>query len=267
MGKVQAKKHLGQNFLTDELVIEQIIFASQVKTGDHVLEIGPGTGMLTKALAATGARVTAIEFDHDLIEHLNQRFIESDNVSILEGNILDIHLAELLENLGYEHRQYKIVANIPYYITAPIIRALLSLRSQPESMTLMVQDEVADRLCARPGSMSLLSIMAQYYATVEKKFFVKKECFDPIPKVDSAVIQVAPKRGYDPDEDRKIFRVARAGFSARRKTLANNLANSFHLPRTEIEPIIAHLGLLLTVRAQGLSVEQWIRLSELLKGR
>jgi 16S rRNA (adenine1518-N6/adenine1519-N6)-dimethyltransferase len=212
MEQLKPKKHLGQNFLKDDLVIEQIIFASQVKEGEKVLEIGPGTGMLTKALAATGARVTAIEFDRDLIEHLNRQFIESENVSILEGNILDIHLAELLENLGYEHRRYKIVANIPYYITAPIIRALLSLRSQPESMTLMVQDEVADRLCARPGGMSLLSLMAQYYATVEKKFFVKKECFDPIPKVDSAVIQVTPKRTYDPEEDRKIFRVARAGF-------------------------------------------------------
>lgn len=262
MEKVQAKKHLGQNFLTDELVIEQIIFASQVRAGDRVLEIGPGTGILTKALAETGANVTAIEFDHALIEPLNQQFIDSENVSILEGNILDIHLAELLENLGYEHRKYRIVANIPYYITAPIIRTLLSLRLQPASMTLMVQDEVADRLAAKPGGMSLLSIMAQYYADVEKKFFVKKESFEPVPKVDSAVIQVTPKREYDPEEDRKIFRVARGGFSARRKTLANNLANSFHLPRTEIEPMIARLGLLPTVRAQEVSIEQWMALSE-----
>lgn len=261
---MKAKKHLGQNFLKDPLVIEQIVFASQVKAGDKVLEIGPGTGILTRALAATGARVTAIEFDHDLIAHLNEQFIESDNVSILEGNILDIHLAELLENLGYEHCGYKIVANIPYYITAPIIRALLSLKSQPSSMTLMVQDEVADRLSAKPGDMSLLSIMAQYYATVEKKFFVKKECFDPVPKVDSAVIQIIPKRGYDPEEDRKIFRIARAGFSARRKTLANNLANSFHIPRTEVEPFIASLGLLPSVRAQEVSIEQWMKLSEYL---
>ena len=192
------------------------------------------------------------------------QFIESENVSILEGNILDIHLAELLENLGYEHRKYKIVANIPYYITAPIIRTLLSLKLQPESMTLMVQDEVAERLCAKPGAMSLLSIMAQYYATVEKKFFVKKECFDPVPKVDSAVIQVTPKREYDPEEDRKIFRVARAGFSARRKTLVNNLMNSFHFPRPEVEAIITSLKLPLTIRAQEVSIEEWIKLSEAL---
>lgn len=262
---IKAKKHLGQNFLTDELVIEQILFASQVKAGDCILEIGPGTGILTKALAETGAKVTAIEFDHDLISHLNEQFIESENVSILEGNILDIHLAELLENLGYEHRQYKIVANIPYYITAPIIRALLSLKSQPSSMTLMVQDEVADRLAARPGSMSLLSLMAQYYATVEKKFFVKKELFDPVPKVDSAVIQIIPKREYDPEEDRKIFRIARAGFSARRKTLANNLANSLHVPRVEVEPLITSLGLLPSVRAQEVSIEQWVGLAEMLR--
>ncbi len=265
MEKVQAKKHLGQNFLTDELVIEQIVFASQVKAEDKVLEIGPGTGNLTKALAATGAKVMAIEFDHDLIEHLNEQFIESENVSILEGNILDIHLAELLENLGYEQRQYKIVANIPYYITAPIIRALLSLQAQPSSLTLMVQDEVADRLAAKPGNMSLLSLMAQYYATVQKKFFLKKESFDPVLKVDSAVIQITPKRIYDPEEDRKIFRVARAGFAARRKTLANNLANSFHVPRVEVEPLITSLGLLPSVRAQEVSIEQWVGLAEMLR--
>lgn len=262
MEQLKAKKHLGQNFLTDDLVIEQILFAAQVKAGDRVLEIGPGTGILTKALAATGAKVVAIEFDHDLIAHLNEQFIESENVSILEGNILDIHLAELLERLGFEHRQYKIVANIPYYITAPIIRMLLSLDRQPVSMTLMVQDEVADRLAAKPGSMSLLSLMAQYYATVEKKFFVKKESFNPVPKVDSAVIQVTPKRMYDKEEDRKMFRVARGGFSARRKTLANNLANTFHVPRADVEPIIARAGLAPSVRAQEVSVEQWGMLAE-----
>ena len=267
MERVKAKKHLGQNFLKDGLVIEQILFVAQVKHEDQVLEIGPGTGMLTKALAATGAKVMAIEFDHDLITHLNEQFIESENVSILEGNILDIHLAELLENLGFEHRRYKIVANIPYYITAPIIRSLLSLARQPSSMTLMVQDEVADRLAAKPGSMSLLSVMAQYYASVEKKFFVKKECFEPVPKVDSAVIQVIPNREYDPEGDRKIFRVVRAGFSARRKTLANNLANAFHIPRTQVESRISFLGLLLTVRAQELSISQWEKLSEMFEGQ
>jgi 16S rRNA A1518/A1519 N6-dimethyltransferase RsmA/KsgA/DIM1 with predicted DNA glycosylase/AP lyase activity len=127
------------------------------------------------------------------------------------------------------------VANIPYYITAPIIRAC-SLKLQPESMTLMVQDEVADRLAAKPGAMSLLSIMAQYYATVEKKFFVKKESFDPVPKVDSAVIQVVPKREYDPEEDRKIFRVARAFLRDGR--LWRIIWRTFiFLP--EVEPIIA----------------------------
>lgn len=267
MEKMKAKKYLGQNFLRDDLVIEQILFVARVKEGDRVLEIGPGTGILTEALAKTGARVTAIEFDHDLIAPLNERFIESENVSLLEGNILDIHLAELLANLGYEHRQYKIVANIPYYITAPIIRTLLSLAVQPESMTLMVQDEVADRLSAKPGDMSILSLMAQYYAIVEKKFFVKKECFDPVPKVDSAVIQVIPTRDYDQEEDRKFFRVARAGFSARRKTLVNNLMNSFHLSRPEVDEMITSMRLLPTVRAQELSIEQWIRLSELLKGK
>ena len=130
-------------------------------------------------------------------------------------------------------------------------------------MTLMVQDEVADRLAAKPGDMSLLSIMAQYYATVEKKFFVPREAFEPVPKVDSAVIQIIPRRAYDPEEDRKVFRLTRAGFSARRKTLLNNLSSSLSLSKEVVEEKLAQLGLRPDIRAQALSVEDWERLQKI----
>ena len=180
-------------------------------------------------------KLLAIELDHQLVKRLEEHFIDSKSVSILEGNILDIDLKELLEASDFAEHPYKIIANIPYYITAPIIRTLLSLPYQPESMTLMVQDEVADRLAAKPGDMSPLSMMAQYYATVEKSFSVPKEAFDPMPKVKSAVIRIVPKRAYDPEEDRKVFRLARAGFAARERPLANNLSSSLSVPKETVE--------------------------------
>lgn len=258
---VRAKKSLGQNFLKDEAVIENIFAVAEVGPKDWIFEVGPGTGALTHKLVGRVEKYVALEVDHDLAIGLQKQFADSKKVSILEGNILDVYLEEILRSARYGEHPYKIIANIPYYITAPIIRTLLSLSSQPQSMTLMVQDEVAKRLSAEPGSMSLLSLMAQYYASVEKKFFVPREAFDPMPKVDSAVISIIPRRSYNKEEDRKIFRLARAGFSARRKTLANNLATSFSLPREKVVLFLAVIGLASDVRAQALSVSDWERLA------
>lgn len=263
MEQVRAKKSLGQNFLQDAEIIERIFEAAEVAPTDWVLEIGPGTGILTFRLSDQVEKLLAIELDHQLVERLQQHFIDSKHVSILEGNILDVNLKELLEASGFAEHPYKIIANIPYYITAPIIRTLLSLEYQPASMTLMVQDAVADRLAAKPGEMSLLSVMAQYYAAVEKKFFVPKEAFDPVPKVDSAVIRIVPRRAYDPEEDRKVFRLVRAGFAARRKTLLNNLSSSLSVSKESVEEKLAQLGLRPDIRAQALSVDDWERLQKI----
>ncbi len=263
MEKVKAKKSLGQNFLQDAHIIEQIFSVAEVEKDDWILEIGPGTGALTFRLGDRVQKLLAIELDHELVERLEKHFVDSKNVSILEGNILDIHIDELLHASGFSEHPYKVIANIPYYITAPIIRTLLSLKHQPQSLTLMVQDEVAERLTAKPGSMSLLSLMAQFYAMVEKKILVPKEAFDPVPKVNSAVITLIPKRPYNKEEDRKIFRLARAGFAARRKTLANNLSTSFSLSREEVEQKLLALGLRKDIRAQALSVEHWEVLASL----
>lgn len=254
------KKSLGQNFLRDARVTEQILDIADIVPDDPVLEIGPGTGALTEPMLHRGARVTAVEFDHDLVVRLQEHFRDSGNLSILEGNILDLDMSALLEQAGFVGNGYKVVANIPYYITAPIIRMLLSLPKHPETIVLMVQEEVADRLAAPPGKMSLISLLAQYYSTVRKETTVPKEAFFPIPKVDSAVVSLVPYRKYSDTEDRRIFRVARIGFAARRKTLSNNLSAGFRVSRKTVEAVLAGLGLDPRVRAQELSVEDWIAL-------
>lgn len=258
----KAKKSLGQNFLHDESVIEGILAIAELSEDDRVLEIGPGTGALTEHLLAHAGSVTAIELDSDLVYRLGETFRDSKGLSLLEGNILEMDLGAYLREAEFEDGKYKVVANIPYYITAPIIRLLLSLPARPERIVLMVQEEVADRLAAPPGGMSLLSLMAQYYADVTKEFFVPKSAFSPEPKVDSVVIRLVPKRAFSKDGDRELFRVARAGFIARRKTLANNLSSSFRIPRKEVETELSDLGLSPFVRAQELSVEDWVALAD-----
>jgi 16S rRNA (adenine1518-N6/adenine1519-N6)-dimethyltransferase len=262
MKTIKAKKSLGQNFLTDTRVVQQILDVATVGEGDRIFEIGPGTGALTGPLIDRGAEVTAAELDHELVKRLTKNFQKSDRFSILEGNILDMDMDALLVQSGFADRGYKVVANIPYYITAPIIRMLLSLRARPERIVLMVQEEVADRLSAPAGKMSLLSLLAQYYASVRKELRVPRESFEPVPKVDSAVISLLPYRPYDEAQDRRIFRLARAGFAARRKTLANNLSSSLRLPRKEVETVLADMELDTRIRAQELSVEEWITLAD-----
>lgn len=254
---VKAKKSLGQNFLIDERVIKAILQIADIQPGDHVFEIGPGTGALTQRLAEQAAQVVAIELDHELVTRLQKHFEASAGVSILEGNILDVNLNELLEQTGFASKGYKVVANLPYYITAPIIRTLLSLKLQPKSLTLMVQKEVAERLAAQPGDMSLLSLMAQYYGAVTIALMVPKTAFDPVPAVDSTVVHLVPQRAFDAEADRRVFRVARAGFAARRKTLVNNLSSSLKLERSAVESLLAQRGLVQDIRAQALSVADW----------
>lgn len=259
---VKANKSLGQNFLKDQSVIERILATADIQPTDRVFEIGPGTGRLTDALDGRAEKIVAMELDHRLVERLTEHFEASEGVSILEGNVLDVNLNEMLAHAEFESGRYKVIANIPYYITAPIIRTLLSLETQPESLTLMVQKEVAERMTAAPGKMSLLSIMVQYYSDARIALIVPKTAFDPVPKVDSAVVHLVPKRAFDPEEDRKLFRIARAGFAARRKTLANNLSSSFHIEKSAVTSLLEACGLSVDVRAQALSLKDWVRLRE-----
>lgn len=270
---------LGQNFLRDGSVLEKIIKASDLKEEDLVIEIGPGEGVLTEKLASRASKVIAIELDESLAELLRSKLRNKKNLKIINGDILEINIPELLKN--NQASSYKIVANIPYYITSPIIKLFLEQAIQPKEMILMVQKEVAERIVAlpreipaenrnakriswgKPGQMSILAVAVQYYAAAEILFAVPRESFFPVPEVDSALIKIIPKNKFDREKDKQFFRVVRAGFSARRKTLINNLSNGLHLDKKEISEKIKKSGLSPNSRAQELSIATWKKLAEL----
>lgn len=264
---------LGQNFLRDKTVLDKIIRAADLKTDDSVLEVGPGEGVLTKELARLTRKVIAVETDEMLAKKTAAHFqfqISNDkssniksNTEIIIDDILKINLPELLEKNGFN--KYKIVANIPYYITSPIIRLFLETKYPPAEMVLLVQKEVAERICAPIGEMSILAVSVQYYAKPELLFTVPRTAFSPAPEVDSAVIRLTlfparPKK----DEAKRFFRIIRAGFSAKRKTLANNLASSLKLEKATVEEKLATIGVGPKQRAQELGLEDWKRLTKLL---
>jgi 16S rRNA (adenine1518-N6/adenine1519-N6)-dimethyltransferase len=260
--KIKPKKSLGQNFLTDEGVIQEIIQGSNLQKEDVVLEIGPGKGVLTQALAARCRKVLAVELDQSLVPVLENRFKENKNIEIIQGDILKADIKKIIASCELPVTDYRVIANIPYYITSLIIRKFLEAEAPPQEMILMVQKEVAERIVARAGKMSILAVSVQYYADAEILFLVPRTAFDPVPEVDSAVIRITynAKRIASADAA-NFFRVVRAGFCAKRKTLANNLANSLHLERKEAEAKLAQAGLASNVRAQELSVEDWKKLA------
>ena len=258
------KKSLGQNFLRDELVLQEIITAAELNSEDFVIEIGPGEGVLTEQLAKYAKKVIAIELDERLIPILNEKFKGRVNVEIIHADILGINLPELFNNYKLQTTNYKLIANIPYYITSPIIRLFLEQITQPKEIILMVQKEVAQRIVAPAGQMSLLSVAIQYYAKVKILFEVSKQAFFPVPKVDSAVIKITPIRKFNKIIDKKFFRIAKAGFSAKRKTLPNNLGNSLQLDKKDVCEKLKTLSLSENVRAQELTVADWEKLTELI---
>lgn len=265
--EVKAKKSLGQNFLRDGKAIEKIIESANLGADDIVIEVGPGEGVLTEKLANVCKKVLAVELDDRLIGFLKKNFLKNENVEIVHGDILKLNLKELAEKNNFSTREYKVIANLPYYITSPILRYFLENEVAPKEMIVMVQKEVAERIVAKPGQMSILAVSVQYYAEAEYLFTVKRDSFEPAPKVDSAVIKIAVSRKasvINKEETKKFFQIVKAGFSAKRKTLANNLANSLHKDKREVEGMLLQMGFLSTVRAQELSVEDWKKLVEIL---
>ncbi len=263
---------LGQNFLINKNIARKIVESANLTPDDFVLEIGPGKGILTEELVKVAGKVVAVEIDKSLIKLLRNKFSNNKNVKVIREDILKINLTKLLTTnnsqlLRSEAPKYKVVANLPYYITSPIIRMFLEAELLPTEMILMVQKEVAERITAKPGQMSILAVSVQYYAQPEILFNVGRENFDPVPEVDSAVIRITPsppaplpKRG-EGEVEKRFFRIVRAGFCARRKTLANNLANSFHLDKKEVEEKLKAAGLPPITRAQELSVNDWKKLA------
>lgn len=252
----KAKKHLSQNFLTDREVLESIASEAHVVSGEWVLEIGPGRGALTEVLLELGARVVAVEFDQELAERLAHVFARNPQVTVVSGDILEKSLRAWLPD---ECESFKVVANIPYAITAPIVQKILTEPERPSLATLLVQQEVALRLAGTEKERSVLSVVAGYYADMTLGPWIPREHFDPVPKVESQVVTLVPTRPVLP-EDRGFFRLVKFGFQARRKKLASNLASGLQMSKEMVEGELVSLGKSKDARAQELTVEEWLLL-------
>lgn len=263
------QKKFGQNFLIDTHVLNKIIRSAEISSEDMVLEIGPGIGTMTQYLAQAAGRVTAVEIDRALIPILEETLEDYENVTVLNEDILKVDIAELAEreNGG---KPIKVVANLPYYITTPIIMGLFENHVPLKSITVMVQKEVAERMQVGPGSKDYgaLSLAVQYYAKPYIVANVPPNCFMPRPKVGSAVIRLEryEKPPVQVDDEKLMFKIIRASFNQRRKTLANGLKNSPELDfsKEEIETSIGSLGRGASVRGEALTLEEFAVLSNTL---
>jgi len=252
---IRPNKRLGQNFLIDQNILAKIIKAADVDHNDIVLEIGPGLGTLTKELIQRAKKVIAVEKDKKLAALLEEALKDSSNLEIITADIRDIINKISLNS-------FKIVANLPYYITSPVIRMFLESKNPPQEMILMVQKEVGSRICASPPKMSLLAVSVQLYAQPNVAFRVPKESFWPQPKVDSSLIKIQNIKKPENIDIEKFFRVVRAGFSSPRKQLANNLSSGLDLDREEIKKALIESNLDIQIRAQDLRIEDWKTLQE-----
>lgn len=276
---IKPSRSKGQNFLINEEVYDKIIESADLNKDDVVLEVGPGLGFLTAKLAKKVKKVIAVELDDKLADFLKIGFGASgvDNVEIVNENVLDFNTKVLLIAGGVrggrkgdnptdtppaplERGKYKVVANLPYNITSVFLRKFLENENKPESMVLMLQKEVAERIVAKPGDMSLLAVSVQFYSEPEIMQYVSKEDFYPQPEVDSAVIQLQIKNEKIKIDERIFFRLVKFGFSSKRKMLKNNLAGGYHITQSEAEEKIKKAGFSPKIRAQELGVADWIKL-------
>ncbi len=256
------KKGLGQNFLTDYAVLEETVRAAEIENG--VLEIGPGFGVLTDALAKTGKKVVSVELDERLLEVLSYTLSDYDNVKVINKDILKTNIPELLAT-EFDKMPISIAANLPYYITTPIITALLEARLPVNNMVFMVQKEVAERIAAKKGrDAGAISLFCQYFSEPEYIMTVPAESFYPPPKVDSAVLRLKmlDKPRVAVKDEKLLFKVIRASFAQRRKTLANGLSSGLGMDKSEINEILTGLGMSETVRGEALTLEDFATISD-----
>jgi 16S rRNA (adenine1518-N6/adenine1519-N6)-dimethyltransferase len=247
-------KSLGQHWLRNRSVLSYIADQAELTTENTVLEIGPGQGTLTSELLRRAGKVVAIEFDEVLARKLPAQF-PGKKLEVITGDILKFDLSTLPKN-------YKVVANIPYYITNKIVQMLLTANNKPEITVLLVQKEVAARLAAKPGKMSILSVSAQVFADVTLGDIVPAELFSPAPKVDSQVVilRTRKKSFFDNIDERDFFRIVKAGFSSKRKKLRSSLAGGLKITKDEAEAILAKANISPDVRAESLDLDGWSRL-------
>ncbi len=261
------RKSLGQNFLVDPGAPARIVGCADIGTADTVLEVGAGLGSLTTALAERAGHVLAVETDPHLLPPLQHELETYPNVSVVQGDILELDPAILLNlgvipsmpRWGQREQTYVVVANLPYYITALVLRHLLEADIRPRQMVVTVQREVAQRITARPGDMSLLAVSVQFYGKVSTCLRLKRGAFYPIPQVESAVLKLDlyAEPPVPIDDVARFFQVVRAGFAQRRKQLRNTLAASLHLVPADVAAALTGAGVDATRRAQTLSLEEW----------
>lgn len=266
---ITANKRYGQNFLINDNVIQEISEVAEIEKTDLVIEIGPGLGTLTSKLLEKAGKVIAIELDDKMIKILNDRFKLYSNFILINDDILQVNLKELIGQNEKEFSSVKVVANLPYYITTPIIMKLLEERLKIDSITVMVQKEVADRITAKPGDKfsGAITYSVDYYAEAENVIFVSKDCFIPSPEVDSEVIklQIRKTPAVKVENEELFFKVIKASFMQRRKTLINGLINSGIITNKEkIRDIFKEAELDIEIRGEKLNMEQFAKLSNLI---
>lgn len=261
------KKKFGQNFLINEDILDNIVDISDVSSEDDVIEIGPGIGALTAKLAKRAHKVLAVEIDHELISVLSQTLANYTNISILESDILKVDFDEVIKRFGLNNDHIKIVANLPYYITTPILLFLLKQKEVHfESITVMVQKEVAERMTSAPGNKNYgsLTLLIQYYMNAELVLKVDKTYFMPQPKVDSAVVNLTKKSNFVRfNNERSLFKVIRECFNHRRKNLLNNLVNlTGKKNKTVLLQIFDEMNIDKNIRAEKLTLKQFMILTD-----
>lgn len=260
------KKHLGQNFLYDETLVQQLVDLSGVDSASQVLEVGPGAGTMTRLLCRKAARVLAVELDERLIPLL-QASVPAPNLTLCQGDILSLPPETVLSHLS---APIHVVANIPYYITTPLIQRLLTWDIPTASLSLMVQREVAEKVISQPGEegWGMLALLCQYYTRPEIGMDIPAEYFTPRPKVDSSflLMPVRPAPAVEPVDEKLFFRVAAAGFALRRKTMANALQASFPLSRNDAVEVLTHSGVDPKVRGEKLTMEELAQVTARMAG-
>lgn len=252
------RKGLGQNFLIDKTALQKMVDTADLKPNDYILEIGPGLGVLTLELAKRSKKVLAIEKDEKMANVLKDILKQQNisNVEIIAANAL----ATPYTKYKILNTRYKVVANLPYYITAPVIRKFLESEQKPESMVLMVQKEVGQRICSKPPRMNLLAVSVQFYAKPEVISFISKKCFWPEPKVDSTIIKLNIKKEKSEIDSELFFKIVKAGFSQPRKQILGNLSKRLKLNRDIIAAWLAENNIKPEQRAETLSMDDWLRL-------
>ena len=254
--KIRPQKRFGQNFLTDKSVLRKIIAAADLLPTDIILEIGSGTGILTKELAKRTKRVIAVEKDYKMVEILKKETKSFKNVKIVQGDILRIQNSEFrIQN------SYKVAANLPYYIVSPVLRKFLESKNPPKKMILMTQKEVAQRICAKPPNMNLLAVSVQFYAKPKIVSFVSKKSFWPEPKVDSAILRITQIHTDKKTDSHRFFKIVKAGFSQPRKQIINNLSKGLKIEKEKIENWLQKNGVRPERRAETLSLRDWTGLT------